>query len=149
DRMLARDPRDRYQSASSLIVDLERSKLAALVPSFANEELALKDPVIRQRLTAPTERTQLDVNAIGRRAGVEDYRPDLWYLRVRTPDNKWIHSQETMYEILKQIKKGELTEKVEAYSQAEGKFRRMISFPEFKAAFQGKNGFANRKTDSG
>src|SRR5204863_7152367 len=34
--MLARDPANRYQTASELIVDLERSGLAAAVPSFVD-----------------------------------------------------------------------------------------------------------------
>ena len=35
-RMLARDPQDRYQTVSELIVDLERSRLAARVPEYAD-----------------------------------------------------------------------------------------------------------------
>ena len=34
-RKMARDPRDRYQTASELIIDLERSRLASPVLSFA------------------------------------------------------------------------------------------------------------------
>src|SRR5262249_11752256 len=36
DKMLARQPKDRYQTASELIIDLERSRLAVPVPSFAD-----------------------------------------------------------------------------------------------------------------
>src|SRR5262245_7552719 len=43
-RMLARYARDRYQTASELIIDLERSRLAVPVPSFADPDLAKQDP---------------------------------------------------------------------------------------------------------
>src|SRR5262249_30066367 len=53
DKMLAREPRDRYQTASELIVDLDRSNLAAPVPSFTDPDRALQDPLVRARLTSP------------------------------------------------------------------------------------------------
>src|SRR5262249_8676005 len=49
DKMLAREPADRYQTASELIIDLERSKLAAPLPSFVDPEQALQDPIVRER----------------------------------------------------------------------------------------------------
>jgi serine/threonine-protein kinase len=61
ERMLAPEPAERYQTASELIVELERTGLAAPVPSFADPDLALQDPVVRQRLIAPAELTQLDM----------------------------------------------------------------------------------------
>jgi serine/threonine-protein kinase len=65
-KMLAREPRDRYQTASELIVDLERSRLAALVPSFADADLALQDPWVRACLAASAQPTMPDLNAAPR-----------------------------------------------------------------------------------
>jgi serine/threonine-protein kinase len=63
-KMLAPSPRRRYQMASQLIVDLERTNLAADVPSFVDPEVALQDPVVRARLEAPTLPTQPDLKAL-------------------------------------------------------------------------------------
>src|SRR5262249_34759297 len=56
-KAMARDAEKRYQLASEMIVDLERSGLAAAVPSFADPELARTDPQIQANLQAakPTE----------------------------------------------------------------------------------------------
>src|SRR6185312_13298775 len=63
ERMLARDPQERYQTASELIVDLERSELAARVPSFVDAELALQDPLVRERLATAAQPTAMDLRA--------------------------------------------------------------------------------------
>jgi serine/threonine-protein kinase len=65
-RMLASDPRERYQTASELIVDLERSRLAAAVPSFADPALAATDPLVQER-AGGAEPTKLDPEAPPRR----------------------------------------------------------------------------------
>jgi serine/threonine-protein kinase len=61
-KMMARLPRDRYQTSSELIVALERSKLAARVPTFVDPEAALHDPQIQARLAKPPEPTRLDIS---------------------------------------------------------------------------------------
>jgi eukaryotic-like serine/threonine-protein kinase len=60
-RMLARDPRERYPSARELLIDLERSRLVAVLPGFADPDAALatagSDPAIANEPT----RLALDV----------------------------------------------------------------------------------------
>src|SRR5260370_29683326 len=75
-RMMARNPRDRFQTASELIVHLERSQLAAALPSFVELDQALTDPLMRARLTAPSEATRPDLQALARKkAQVETKKP--------------------------------------------------------------------------
>jgi serine/threonine-protein kinase len=73
--MLAREPKDRYQTVSELIVDLERSNLAAAVPSFIDPLDAYSDPLVRERLTAPAQPTQTDLGAV--------VSADFWYALYR------------------------------------------------------------------
>jgi serine/threonine protein kinase len=64
-KMMARFPKDRYQTASELIVALERSKLAARVPSFADPDAALHDPQLQARLQKSLQPTVLAVKKAG------------------------------------------------------------------------------------
>ena len=76
-KMLARDPDNRYQTVSEVIVDLERSQLAAAIPSFVNLDSALQDPVVMQRLTRPIEKTQPDLHI------KHASEKQTWFLRYR------------------------------------------------------------------
>lgn len=57
-RMMAREPRDRYQTASELFVELEGSNLAAPVPGFVAFDPALADPLAQTRSISANEPTQ-------------------------------------------------------------------------------------------
>jgi len=84
-RMMAKNPADRYQTASEVIVDLERSNLAAAVLSFVSSDKALQDPHIRQRLTAPAQATLADMQLPRPKEQPEDF----WFVRYRNEDGKW------------------------------------------------------------
>ncbi len=78
-KMLQRDPADRYQTASELIIDLERSGLASPVLSFADMDLAMQDPAARAYLASAAEPTRLDAGVVA----AEGAAADIWYLRYR------------------------------------------------------------------
>ena len=80
-QMMARYPSDRYQTASDLIVDLERSQLASAIPSFIEVDAALQDPVVRQRLTSPIEPTQPDLQLQKAMADQESKEKVTWFVR--------------------------------------------------------------------
>jgi eukaryotic-like serine/threonine-protein kinase len=135
-RMLAREPADRYQTASELIVDLERSGLAAAVPSFVNADRALEDPVMRERLTVPTQATALDMNIPHPepRPEARNGQPDIWYLRYRDPSGRWCKAKATTEQVLKRLRERRFSGNVEASHDHSGEFRPLGSFAEFASA---------------
>jgi serine/threonine-protein kinase len=135
DRMLARDPHERYQTASQLIVDLERSGLGAAVPSFVNLDDALQDPVMRARLVAPAEPTRpdLDVPPSGVTRGGPS-NPNLWYLRYRNGNGAWTKTRATKQQIVQRLREGKLAPTDEASQETKGKYRSLADHPEFREA---------------
>jgi serine/threonine-protein kinase len=132
-RMLARDPQDRYQLVSELIVDLERADLAAPVPSFADPDRAFQDPLIRARLTT-TQPTQLDLEA-----HVQDPLPDrasldVWYLRYRNREGRWCKTKMSGPQVLERLADGRLPLEAEACREPQGEFQPVSGFAELRPA---------------
>jgi serine/threonine-protein kinase len=131
--MMARDPRDRYQTASELIVDLERAGLAATVPSFADPERAREDPLMQSYIASTAEPTRLDPNAPPRRNLTPSaVRVDgNWLVRVRAKDGAWRKYKATTRQIIQRLRDGKMPNSVEA-SKADGPFLPLSHFNEFQ-----------------
>jgi serine/threonine protein kinase len=138
-RMMARNPRDRFQTASELIVQLERSNLAASLPSFVELSEALADPLMRARLTAPSEATQPDLEAAARKKPTiaprqGDGDNPIWFVRYRDPQGNWGKTKGTPRQILDHLRQGRLPKDVQAARQAQGEFKPLSTIPEFRDA---------------
>jgi serine/threonine-protein kinase len=136
-RMLAREPQDRYQTASELIVDLERSRLAARVPEYADPEQALQDPWVRARLAAPAHPTRPDLEArrptpANGEAAASCPPEDAWVLRYPDRPSNLAKVRLTTDEVIARLRAGRLVGDVEARKVSGGQFRPIRSFPEFK-----------------
>jgi serine/threonine-protein kinase len=138
-RMLARHPRDRYQTASELIVDLERSRLAAAVPSFADPSQALQDPWVQQCLASSAEPTRLDPEMPPLPpASVPESLPQpqadgVWVLRYRNPAGKLCRARATTEQIVLRLRRGRLSARIEARHAGQKNYHPLGSYPEFKA----------------
>jgi eukaryotic-like serine/threonine-protein kinase len=128
EKMLARDPRDRYQTATDLIIDLEGSRLASPVLSFADIELAMQDPAAQRYLASTAEPTCLDVSADG-----AANRPEVWFLRYRGPDGAWRKVRCTMAQLLRRLREGKVPASLEACREDQSDFHPLSHYPEFRA----------------
>jgi serine/threonine-protein kinase len=135
-RMLARDPRARYQTASELIVDLERSRLAAPVPSFADPDRARQDPWV-QACLASAEPTRLDPEVhpdAGPRPAVPAPPPtdNRWVVRYRNRAGKLCTVRATTAQVLQRLKTGRLLDHAQARRPDQDDFQSLFDFPEFE-----------------
>jgi hypothetical protein len=131
-KMLAREPRDRYQTASELIVDLERSNLAAALLSFTDPDRAMQDPVVRQRLAAPAA-TCPDL-----RPGLDRPESDdqVWYLRYRDRHGQPCQAKLTLRRVLEKLRDGKFSPHIEAARFARGEFKPLACYVEFQEVLQ-------------
>jgi eukaryotic-like serine/threonine-protein kinase len=138
-RMLARLPVDRYQTASALIVDLERSGLSASLPTFADPELAKNDPWMQACLASSSERTRLDPNQPPHK---EETTPteaaDVWMLRFRNRAGRLCKARATTGQIIERLRDRRLPHRVVARRPSQPKYRPLAVFPEFQAALHAR-----------
>ena len=130
--MLARDPDNRYQTISEAIVDLERSQLAATIPSFVSIASALQDPVVVQRLTSPIEATQPDMQF--KQALEAKQAKEIWFLRYRDQRGNLCKLKGAAAEIINRVRKGTIPPQAEASRSAQGKFKPLAKWLEFREA---------------
>jgi serine/threonine protein kinase len=117
-RMLARDPDDRYQTASEAIVDLQRANLAAPVLSFVSSDKALRDPHIRQRLASPAQATLADLNQAAPKTDPENR----WFVRYRKDDGRWAKAKLSRKEIVARWRTGKLSKDAGVSGVASGPY---------------------------
>ncbi|MCI0457969.1 MAG: serine/threonine protein kinase, partial [Gemmataceae bacterium] len=133
EKMLARDPQDRYQTASELIVDLERANLSAPMPSFVDAELALQDPLVRERLASAAPPTCPDLSARPLApSAVESNDPDVWFLRYRDRHGKLCKAKATTRQVLQRLREGKLPREVEAAHQPQGEYQPLRTYSAFR-----------------
>jgi serine/threonine-protein kinase len=134
ERTLAREPKDRYQTVSELIVALERAGLSAPVPSFVDAAVAITDPVVRERL-AGAQPTSLDINLhAAEKPARKRLNPDIWYLRFPTRDAQWCKARATTAQVLKRLREHKIPRNLQAAHQIDGTYRPLTDYAVFRRA---------------
>ncbi|HZZ80730.1 MAG TPA: serine/threonine-protein kinase [Gemmataceae bacterium] len=136
-RALARNPGDRYQTMSDMIVELERSHLSVALPSFVNVDSAMQDPIVKKRLTAPIEMTQPDMRVKQALEEKQAQARAIWFLRYEDRRGNLCKLKGAFAEIVARIKKGTLPAEAETSRSALGPFKPLLQWPEFQAALSG------------
>jgi serine/threonine-protein kinase len=132
--MMARDPKDRYQTASDVIVALERLGLASPVLSIADRQQALEDPVVRARMAASPQVTLPDPDSspLVRREGMAG----LWYLRCQTDTGRDRYFIGTTTQVILNLRRGQISPESMASNSQQGPYQPLLEIPEFQKALQ-------------
>jgi serine/threonine-protein kinase len=131
-RMMARDPHDRYQTASELLVDLERSGLAAVVLSFVNPDLALQDPWAWACMVSSAQPTRPDLESPSAKLKIAAEAAAPWLLRFRGRGGRWFRVRITMKQIADRLRDGRLPEDSQVSRGSASELRPIREFPEFR-----------------
>lgn len=142
EKMMALRPNDRYQTASEFIVEMERTGLASVVPSFVDAEAALRDPHVRARLT-PAQPTKAEITVRVERAPRKDPPAGGWLLRYRGPDGKKRTRPASTAQLLRDWRAGRLPEGAEIRRPNKGAFKPLTAYREFGMALAGGQTTAN------
>ncbi len=136
-RMLRRDPDDRYQTISEVIVDLDRSQLAAPIPGFVTLASALQDPVMLQRITAPIEATQPDLRLKQALEAKQATQPT-WLVRYRDQRGNLCKLKATAADIITRLEAGTIPLDAGAAhaGKAGGKFKTLARWPQFQKTIE-------------
>jgi serine/threonine-protein kinase len=141
-RMLARDPRRRFQTASELVAVLEQSRLADKLPSFVDLEYAMRDPEARSRLTTESQKTRPDLglpaaDGQARRNGAAPAPAEVWHLRFRDANGQWFTRRATTNQILHGLRVGYWPAGLEVARGSRRSFRPLDAYPQFRASRRG------------
>jgi serine/threonine-protein kinase len=126
-KMLARDPRRRYQTAGDLIVALERTGLAVGYPSYGDLTLIRCGPT----LAHSTEPTRPDLRLQQKDAPETPRDAIVWYLSYKGRKGDFCLKKGTTEQVIDAVRSGKLTGKLLASRQRDRHYRPILDFPEF------------------
>ncbi len=125
-KLLARRPEDRYQTASELIVDLQRSELVPPALSLINHRLIFRHPKIQLRAVNTQAKTVPDVATLSKSKRI--VRP--WYIRFKDDAGKDRSLLASTAVLLKEVRQGRVPRSAHASRSKEGPYRPLLDWQE-------------------
>jgi serine/threonine-protein kinase len=133
-RLLARDPRQRYRSAGDVLEDLDNAHLTTGLPSYADLGQALRDqPPETEGAKAEPTRPDLRLRASRMKKSQSE---ELWIIRYQDRQSFWKIRKATTAQLVEALKAKRFTGQVQGARRPRHKFRPLSEFPEFQAHFE-------------
>jgi serine/threonine-protein kinase len=123
-RLLAWDPRKRFQNAREL---MEVVTASGLVDRQFDPDPETREPV--ELATAPT---RADLKQVYVDTPIDGKNEEIWILKYSRPNQAWRKLLGKTHEIIRLLDNGYLPEEVYAARKAGQKFRRIRAYPEFR-----------------
>ncbi len=141
DKMLAKDPKLRFESCADVIAQLEPLGLHNESLSFLESEPAVKKQAVKNAPVSssakPTAATSATTRQTGKTSAQEEIvERDVWYWNMVLPEGKIVNKQVTTNQVKMLIKAGTINEESEISKTRNGSYRSAASFSEFNQAFQ-------------
>jgi serine/threonine-protein kinase len=130
DKMMARDPKDRYQTAAELIAALGKTNCASDRLSWIGGRAAgsVTRPVVAPAGKSPAAKSSQDATAD---TSSESAAAEQYFLRYKDKGGKLVKTTGEKHKIRDMIRRGLLGTDVECSKDAKGPFRPLMAFPEF------------------
>ena len=138
-KMIAKSPKNRYQSCEELIKDLESLGLASETLGFIETKPAEpQEPISddygvmsKTSVTAPSK-SRADVDFAASAAPTLD--PDVWYVQLKMPDGAFSTRKYTTAQLHKMLADGTIKPTAHASHQPDAGFRTLGTYKQFQGA---------------
>jgi serine/threonine-protein kinase len=130
DKMMARDPKDRYQTAADVVAALEKTNCAGDRLSWLGARAAgsMTRPVTAPAGKSPAHKASHDADA---ESSAGPPAADQYFLRYKDKAGKLVKTSGEKHKVRDMIRRGLLGTEVECSKDAKGLFRPLMAFPEF------------------
>ena len=144
-KMLAKDPRFRYQTCADLLDDLASLELANPGLSFVSSATVSASAVRKSSGAWRSQASAAAVSALLPVTPASEPEPEWWYIKAMNFDGIRKMNRKQVLELIQDV---HFDWKAEASRSREGEFRALGTFREFEGAVKGRvaKGHADRKT---
>ncbi len=132
-RMMARDPRQRFQTSSDMLAAFDGANLVTGLPSYAD----LGQAVRGAKPKAPPENGPTEPDLRLRASKLKKSKSqEPWIIRFKDAKGDWIIRRATTEQLFRALKRGRLNGQIYAARRTSQPYRPLSDYPEFKSYAQ-------------